>query len=149
MSAARLAALLLALAAPATGEDAASLPGWLAGCWHQEDSGRWTEECWTAPRGGIMLGSGRSGTGDGLRSWETMQIELDTKTGTLTFFGAPSGQGRTAFAGRAEAGGITFVNPAHDYPQRIHYHRDGPLLIAEVSLLDGSNPSRWVYRRAE
>jgi hypothetical protein len=52
-----------------------TLPGWMAGCWEQRSGDKWTEECWTAPRAGIMLGSGRSGKGDALREWEVMQIE--------------------------------------------------------------------------
>ena len=44
---------------------------------------------------------------------------------------------------------MTFTNPAHDYPQRISYRRDGEELVAEVSLLDGSEANRWRYRRAK
>jgi hypothetical protein len=43
--------------------------------------------------------------------------------------------------------GITFVNAAHDYPQRIRYWRDGRDLMAEVSLADGSKAQRWRYAR--
>ena len=53
-----------------------ALPDWMAGCWEHRSQDRWTEECWTVPRGGIMLGNGRSGTGGVLDSWEVMHIEL-------------------------------------------------------------------------
>ena len=53
-----------------------AMPAWMAGCWEHKGADSWTEECWTAPRGGIMLGSGRSGTGGVLDSWEVMQIEM-------------------------------------------------------------------------
>ena len=55
-----LSALPLALmAAPV--EKLPALPAWMAGCWVHVQGERWTEECWTTPRGGVMLGSGRSG----------------------------------------------------------------------------------------
>lgn len=130
-----------------------ALPGWMAGCWIEERGESWFEECWTAPRGGMMIGSGRAGKGDALRSWETMQIVLDPKTSDgsavpMAFFGAPEGTGRTMFALEAATiDGLTFANPAHDYPQRVRYWREGERLMAEVSLLDGSKAMRWSYRR--
>ena len=33
---------------------------WLAGCWEQKDAQRHVEEQWMAPRGGTMLGMGRT-----------------------------------------------------------------------------------------
>ena len=41
---------------------------------------------------------------------------------------------------------IEFTNPLHDYPQRIRYSRQGQLVIAETSLMDGSRAHRWLYR---
>ena len=41
---------------------------------------------------------------------------------------------------------LTAPNPAHDYPQRIRYWRQGKLLMAEFSKLDGSQTERWNYR---
>jgi uncharacterized protein DUF6265 len=128
-----------------------ALPDWMAGCWEHRSQDRWTEECWTVPRGGIMLGNGRSGTGGVLDSWEVMQIELvetdDPVIDPLTFYGAPKGQNRTAFSWdrSSKAPGITFVNAGHDYPQRIRYWRDGKDLMAEVSLAGGSKAQRWRY----
>ena len=128
-----------------------ALPDWMAGCWEHRSQDRWTEECWTVPRGGIMLGNGRSGTGGVLDSWEVMQIELvetdDPVIDPLTFYGAPKGQNRTAFSWdrSSKAPGITFVNAGHDYPQRIRYWRDGKDLVAEVSLAGGSKAQRWRY----
>ena len=128
-----------------------ALPSWMAGCWEHSSEDRWTEECWTAPRGGIMLGSGRSGQGGVLGSWEVMQIEVvetdDPAIDPLTFYGAPKGQNRTPFTWVRDGKdpGITFINAGHDYPQRIRYWRDGKYLMAEVSLADGSKAQRWRY----
>ena len=131
-----------------------ALPQWMAGCWVQEEGERWTEECWTTPRGGVILGSGRSGRGEKLASFEVMQIILtpahDGQAAAMTFWGAPGGEGRTSFAWQPSSDpGVTFINAAHDYPQRIRYWREGDMLLAETSLSDGSNANRWSYRRAE
>ena len=141
------AALLIAVEEP-------KLPGWMAGCWEQRSGEKWTEECWTAPRAGIMLGSGRSGTGGVLGSWEVMQIEVvetgDPAVSPVTFYGAPGGKNRTPFAwlrGSKEPG-MTFINAGHDYPQRIRYWREGEELRAETSLIDGTKAMRWRYRRS-
>ena len=40
---------------------------------------------------------------------------------------------------------IQFSNPAHDYPQRIRYWRDGKTLNAEIALIDGSRAVQWSY----
>ncbi len=67
-------AAMLAAEAPAP-----ALPAWMAGCWERSEGASWTEECWTDPRAGLMMGSGSSGTGEKLREWEAMQIALDTR----------------------------------------------------------------------
>jgi hypothetical protein len=36
---------------------------------------------------------------------------------------------------------------AHDYPQRIAYVRDGDMLTATISAIDGSKAMRWTFRR--
>lgn len=129
-----------------------ALPGWMAGCWEQKSEARWTEECWTSARGGMMLGSNRTGAGEAVDQWEAMQIALqdsdDPAVPKMAFWASPSGVNRTMFiwVPSAEAG-VTFVNPANDYPQRIRYWRDGEELHAEISLSDGSKPMRWRFSR--
>ncbi len=143
--------LLMIAAILAADAPAPALPAWMAGCWEQRSGEKWTEECWTAPRAGIMLGSGRSGTGGVLDNWEVMQIELaetdDPVIDPITFYGAPKGQNRTAFAWvrNGKGAGITFVNAGHDYPQQIRYWREGKYLMAETSLADGTKAHRWRY----
>ena len=124
------------------------MPSFLSGCWeHRSEDGRWTEECWTDTRGGLMIGSGRDGKGDQVRHWEWMRIERGTY-GSLTFYGSPKGVAAVSFkAIEADAKSITFANPDHDYPQRVRYVVTDTGLDAEVSLADGSKPNRWSYRR--
>ena len=138
------AILLLAQAAAAT----APMPAFLAGCWEQRVADRWTEECWTGPRGGLMIGSGRTGKGDTVSHWEYMRIERGAD-GALTFYGSPRGAPAVGFKA-TEAGGkqITFLNVNHDYPQRVRYAATTDGIDAEVSLANGSKAERWRYRRA-
>ncbi|MBK7284377.1 MAG: hypothetical protein IPI83_08420 [Sphingomonadales bacterium] len=123
----------------------ASAPDWMAGAWIETKGEGWTDEFWTPMRGGIMIGAGRSGTGEALSSWESLRIERGTD-GVLTFWGSPGGAKPVPFRMvSSTATEIVFANPAHDYPQRIHYWRDGKLLNAEISLADGSKSLRWTY----
>ena len=65
------AAAVLAAASPAAKVDDLA---WMAGQWSREEGERWTEESWTFPRGGVMLGHSRSGRGDALREFEFLRI---------------------------------------------------------------------------
>lgn len=124
------------------------MPAFLSGCWEQRrEGGGWTEECWTDTRGGLMIGSGRDGSGDKVGHWEWMRIERGAD-GTLTFYGSPKGAPAVGFqAVDSDATSITFVNASHDYPQRVRYLATEAGLDAEVSLADGNKPNKWSYRR--
>lgn len=148
------AAIVLALPAAASAQPAEpKLPAWLAGCWEMREGERWAEECWTIPRGGMMLGSGRAGVGERVTSWENMRIALDEPAGEgpavrMAFVAAPAGTGWTTFAwSPSPEAGVTFHNLANDYPQRVRYWLEDELLRAEISLEDGSNVTRWAFRR--
>jgi hypothetical protein len=124
------------------------MPAFLSGCWEQRrEDGRWTEECWTDTRGGLMIGSGRDGKGDAVRHWEWMRIERSSD-GAVTFYGSPKGAPAVGFkATEVDAKSVTFINPAHDYPQRVRYTVTDAGIEAEISLAAGSNPNPWSYRR--
>jgi len=77
-----------------------------------------------------------------------MRIERAGDAGGLTFSASPGGAAWTAFASTPDpADGVTFINAANDYPQRVRYWREGELLRAEISLADGGEPVRWTFRR--
>jgi len=121
--------------------------GWMSGSWVSEGGSQWTEERWSRPRGGVMLGTGLSGEGAKAQSFEFMRIAPDDQ-GRLAFWGSPEGAAPTPF--RYEGGGereAVFVNAAHDYPQRIVYRREGAELVATISRADGSNARTWRYVR--
>ena len=144
----KVLAALLALSAPAAAQPgtAATLPDWLAGMWHMQDGIAWAEEMWMSPRDGIMLGVGRSGAGPQVQSWEAMRI-VAKPDGRISFFAQPKGAPASEFPMSAiSAETIEFTNTAHDYPQRIRYWRQGQLLMAEISKIDGSNAQRWNFR---
>ena len=143
MIAAALAVLLVAAAPAARVDDL----GWLAGDWVSEADGRWTEESWAAPRGGMMIGYSRSGRGEALREFEFLRIAAD-EGGALAYLAQPQGRAPVAFPlVRYDKASATFENAAHDYPQRIHYARSGDTLTATISKIDGSKPRSWTYRR--
>jgi hypothetical protein len=145
-------AILLGAPAPARAQgagDAVSRLAWLSGGWVSEADGRWTEEQWSEPRGGLMLGVGRSGKGDRATSFEFMRIAIDAD-GRIVFWGSPGGRSAVPFHLVEEGvGGATFANPSHDFPKRISYRRDGDRLIATVSGDEPSKTQRWIYRRRE
>jgi len=144
----RLAVLTLfatLAAAPLAAQEPAAFPLWMAGAWTLSDGERWTEEFWTHPRGGLMIGASREGQGETLRTWEAIRI-LRKPDGTLAYIPMPGGGAPVEFAlVRQEAQSIEFANPAHDFPQRIRYWREGDRLHAEIALIDGSRAVGWSY----
>lgn len=144
----KLLVALALIATPLAAQTVAEpkLPAWMAGTWAMQDGAKWADEIWSDPRGGIMIGMGRSGFGSELESWETTQIKVK-RDGKISFFAQPNGQPPAEFPMvliSEEA--IEFANPAHDYPQRIRYWRQGKLLMAEISKIDGSKAMRVNYR---
>jgi hypothetical protein len=140
-----LALLLMGQAAPrASVADLA----WMSGRWESVSAnGRWTEESWSAPRGGIMLGYSRSGAGQTLREFELLRIQAGAD-GVPAYLAQPGGRPPTAFRLTARDGSSAiFENPQHDFPQRIVYRRTGDRMVATISALDGSNAMSWTYRR--
>ena len=122
--------------------------GWMSGRWESVSaSGRWTEESWSAPRGGIMLGYSRTGAGDTLREFELLRLQAGAD-GVPAYLAQPGGRPPVAFRLVAHgAGSATFENGQHDFPQRIRYVRTGNDMVATISLLDGSNAMSWTFRR--
>lgn len=112
---------------------AQTLPAWMAGSWCLSRNGEQIEEVWLAPAGGLMLGMGRTTAGSGQRThFEFMRIEL--RDGTTTYLAQPQGRLATAFKLiEADSSSARFENPAHDFPKRIEYRRDGNAMRAEIA----------------
>ncbi|MBL8811140.1 MAG: hypothetical protein JNM43_13260 [Planctomycetaceae bacterium] len=104
---------------------------WLAGSWISETDGDIVEEQWMVPRGGLMLGLGRTVRASGRRNFEFMRIE--EKGGVLTFYASPSGQPATAFKTTELAEQkIVFENPENDFPTKVTYWKDDDKLRAKI-----------------
>jgi hypothetical protein len=124
---------------------------WLVGEWCTEaGQGEQTCERWAPMARGEMRGTSETRRGAEIVSAETMRIIDDA--GRLVFHAEPKGQAPADFPSivRDDAlSALTFENRAHDYPQRVRYWREGALLMAEISLADGSKPMRWTYHRVQ
>jgi hypothetical protein len=106
--------------------------GWLAGHWCSEEGDRRVDEVWLAGAGGSMHGLSRTLAGGKVESFEYMRVEADA--GKTSFLAQPNGATPTAFE-LAEHGAqhASFANPAHDFPNRIEYRREGKQLHAKIS----------------
>lgn len=141
------AGLALILSAPVLATENAAMPDWLHGAWHQTGAqGRWSEEFWTPPRGDIMIGAARMGRGAQLIMFEHLRI-VRNAAGQLVYIAQPRGAPPTEFPLVASGEQmVEFANPAHDYPQRIRYWRDGRELRARIALMDGSKAMEWRHK---
>lgn len=142
-----LALAVLAVPLTATGSGGSgALPEWLAGRWCSADGLRGqTCETWQAAAGGTMLGTSQTVKGGKTVAFEFLRITIDGDT--AVYLPQPGGKPPVAFRAVAGGEGVTFVNAAHDYPQRIHYRATGDTLTAEISLADGSKTMRWTLNR--
>jgi hypothetical protein len=120
---------------------------WMSGRWEALSGETWTEEQWSAPRAGVMLGYSRTGAGGNMGEFEFIRLQAGPD-GVPTYMPQPGGRAPVLFplvaSGPTSA---TFENRAHDYPQRISYRRNGNVMVATISLADGSRPISWTFRR--
>jgi len=113
---------------------------WLAGCWEGGSGERRIDEQWMAPRGGMMLGMGRTVVGQAVREFEQMMIREDR--GKLVFTSKPSEQPEASFTSiEITPTRAVFENAAHDFPQRIIYEAaaDGSLKARIEGKLEGKD----------
>ena len=138
---------LISAAPPAQRRNVASL-SWMSGAWVEETASGWTEERWSPPRGGVMLGTGMNGRGGSARDYEFMRIAADGD-GVISFWGSPRGRPAVAFRlTSAAANQVVFENPSHDFPTRISYRRSGDTMTATISGPRGANAQSWRYKKA-
>jgi hypothetical protein len=124
---------------------------WMQGCWQMTSGDRVIEETWTAPRGGVMLGSGRT-----VRAGKLVEHEfvlLAERDGRLAYEAHPSSQPPTTFMSKEiEAASVVFEDPAHDFPQRVGYRRvagDRMLAWIEGTVSGNTRRQEFPYQRVD
>lgn len=140
-------------AAPAeTATEPLSALDFLAGQWSYAEDGRVSEEHWTRPHGGTLLGVART-----IESGQTVFFEylrIEARPDGIVYLASPMGRcPPTAFrlVERAE-GRAAFENPRHDYPQRVIYWRTpAGELAARIEGVENGQPraSEWHWTRIE
>ena len=120
---------------------------WLAGSWVGTVGGIDMEEHWTAAKGNSMIGLHRDvGKGRTL-GFEFLRIEQQGEQ--IVYLSMPNGRSpATPFPVKeVSSTRVVFENPAHDFPQRIIYWKDGNDLRARIEGTmngkAGSEEWRW------
>lgn len=109
--------------------------GWMAGCWRVATPQVTIDEQWMPSAGNVMLGMSRTmrriGGRDSVVAHEFMRIFA--RGDSVIFRAHPSGQESAEFgAEQVNDSVVVFANAAHDFPQRIRYHRAGDSLHASI-----------------
>ena len=142
-----LAIWVLGAASAAAADDVARL-SWLAGCWEGRDGEVTTEEHWTSPDGGEMVGMNKAVAEGRVVFFEFLRIA--PQEGRLCYLASPRGGPVTAFCATTISDQrVVFENRHHDYPQRIVYERkDDGLRARTEGTVDGKERSEsWDWAR--
>lgn len=107
---------------------------WLLGTWQRDDlpQGRSGDEVWRG-EGDALVGVGSSYRDGALRFREQLRI---VQEGEQVFYVAdvPGNPAPVKFGQSNQQGqSVVFENPAHDFPRRIEYQREGERLTARIS----------------
>ena len=140
-SAISLVLLVACAAAPNAAPNPSNQFDWLTGCWQSEDGS--TREIWSVSEGGLYFGYSVVYQDGQAVFFEQMRIDPGEPA---TFNAYPRGAGPSPFpAAEHTEDSVTFANAEHDYPQKIHYWRDGENLRATISKLDGSQANEFAF----
>ncbi len=152
------ASLLVTACAPSpTTQESADLCGlqpvaFMAGTWQTQSQDTITQEHWSTPLGGMMLGTSMTVKGNQMVFFEFFRIEK--RESGLVYLAQPKGRPATEFMLTAsDHHSATFTNPEHDFPKRIQYRRDGDTLLATIDGASsppqkGAAPAQtWMLRR--
>ncbi len=140
-----LVALAFCTGCASTAIDSTSPPphplGWLTGCWVSQDGT--AREVWSNAEAGHLFGYALTLKEGGVSFFEQMHVQ----PGPLYVLNVyPKGIGPSKFVESLQGDqSVTFINGAHDYPQLIHYERQGDRLTAHIALEDGSNRRDFAY----
>lgn len=144
----RCIAALAAFLAVAAHAEALDDLSWMAGTWMQRKGTTDTEEQWLAPKGGLMLGVGRTVRDGKAVEFEMLRIEM--KGGKPVYLAMPQARPPTEFrAVEQSPTKVVFERDGDDFPKRVMYWREGEALMARIEgTLKGQSRSReWRYER--
>ena len=100
-----------------------------------------------APRGGVMIGMGRTVRGGALVEYESVVIRQQGDR--LAYEAHPSGQPSAVFlSSTLNESTVVFENPQHDFPKRIIYRKGADdSLTASIDGGEGTKAMTYAYRR--
>ena len=136
--------------APAPGGVTARLDqlAWMAGAWGGPDGTAAVEEVWLPPKGGLMLGLGRTVRDGKAVEFEFLRIEQQGET--LVYLASPGGKPATPFPLAAiDATGVVFESVL-EFPRRVSYRKnaDGTLTARIEGTRGGKSAAKeWTWRR--
>ncbi|MEQ1708724.1 MAG: DUF6265 family protein [Terricaulis sp.] len=139
---------LLTTAATAAAQPAPLSPDWIAGYWLSCDNGAQVAENWLGAGTGTLLGT--NFTQGEQASYEFLRVAANGRGG-ISYYSMPNGAPVTEFTMTSnENRRAVFENPAHDFPQRVIYWRDGGRLHARIEgEISGRLESQdWTFRRS-
>lgn len=144
-----LSIVLLTLLEPSTQPTQLADLGFIHGAWASENSRSRTEEFWSPPRAGTMLGASRTMRGDKTVFFEHFRIEQ--RDGEIVYVAQPGGRAPTEFKLTSFDGTrAVFENPQHDFPTRIIYEKiDNRTMRASIEGLQNGKPAgqTWEFKR--
>lgn len=123
---------------------------WMAGIWLGTANGVESEEHWSAPSGGLLIGMHRDVREGRAVGFEFFRIQA--QDGVITYLSQPGGRPAVPFKMK-EMGAqrIVFENLGHDFPQRIIYWQTQPgeLRARVEGAVDGKLESdEWIWTQA-
>lgn len=119
----------------------------MAGSWGSAPGGVETEEHWTSPKAGSLLGMNRTVKGGKTVAFEFLRIEA--RPDGVFYLASPGGRPATPFRLKETSKDkAVFENPEHDLPQRILYWRDGANLCARIEGTQKGKPAgqEWCWK---
>ena len=128
---------------PAADATAIDRLAWFTGHWCMDQGGERVEEQWLPPRGGLLIGMGRTVAGSKARAFEFMRIEL--QEGVPVLMAQPMGAPPVAF--RLTSSGADwarFENPSHPFPKIVEYRRTPKGLHAHIAGPDKDGNERKI-----
>lgn len=125
---------------------------WMLGSWVLVEGERASYEVWRVEDERTLVGAARSEQGGRVTSWEHLRIvqQGEGPDGLVVYLASPMGRFPTAFARvEQQEQRVAFENPAHDFPRRITYWRQGEQLCVQLQGQEagGAQELSWCWQR--